>query len=194
MKIHRTAVLLLCLAAAALGQSAAAAADEEAEWAKIRELKALYEEAVSANQVEKLRPFVAKDFRGILLNGSEARSFDDLVKRNQEIWDLIGAGGSYKVKVNHEPGVMFGNLAVAQGNSEDVVVTGLGKRFEFQSTWLVNLVKEDGVWKLYRIQATMDPVSNVFVQDTVKYTRLAFGGGGLLLGAALGFFIRGRRR
>jgi len=32
------------------------------------------------------------------------------------------------------------------------------------------LIKEDGDWKLYRVQATMDPVNNVFVRDTVKYT------------------------
>jgi hypothetical protein len=179
----------------AFGAQAAPAVspEEEAEWAKIRELKALYEEAVSGNQVEKLRPYVASNFHGVLVNGREARSFDELLKRNQEIRELIGAGGSYTVKIKYEPGSMFGNAAMAHGTAAESVVTGSGKRFDFVSSWLAALVKEDGRWKLYRIQATLDPVDNVFVHDTVRYTRILFGGGALLVGAALGFALRGLR-
>jgi hypothetical protein len=173
--------------------AAAISPEEEAEWVKIRQVKSIYEEAVGSNQVEKLRPYVAKNFHGVLVNGREARSFDDLLKRNQEIRDLIGAGGSYQVKIKYEPGTMFGSAAEAHGTAEETVVTGSGKRFEFVSYWLANLVKEDGQWKLYRIQATLDPVDNVFVHDTVKYTKIFFGGGALLIGAVLGFALRGRR-
>jgi hypothetical protein len=74
------------------------------------------------------------------------------------------------------------------------VVTGSGKRFEYVSRWLANLIKEDGAWKLYRFQSTINPVDNVFVQDTVKYTRLFVGGGGLLIGAVLGFVLSRFRR
>jgi hypothetical protein len=199
MKKSRWAIFLLSAAAwAQNGVPAASPApispEEEAEWVKIRALKSVYEDAVSSNQIEKLKPYVAGNFHGVLVTGAEARSFDDLVKRNQEIHALIGEGGSYHVKVNYEPGTMFGHLAVANGTAEESVVTSSGKRFEFVSHWLVNLIKEDGAWKLYRIQSMLDPVDNVFVHDTVKYTRLFFGGGGLLIGAILGFAVRGFRR
>jgi len=46
--------------------------------------------------------------------------------------------------VNYEPGTMFGNFAVAHGTAEETVVTGGGKRFEFASRWMANLIKEDG--------------------------------------------------
>jgi hypothetical protein len=190
----RWLVFLLGAAACAQNAPTARSAEEEAEWVKIRALKSVYEEAVGSNQVEKLRPYVTGNFHAVLVTGAEARSFDDLVKRNQEIHDLIGAGGTYQVKVNYEPGTMFGNLAVANGTAEESVVTGSGKRFEFVSRWLVNLLKEDGAWKLYRLQSTLDPVDNVFVHDTVKYTRLLFGGGGLVMGVLLGFVLRGLRR
>ena len=190
----RWVVFLLCAAVWAQNVEKATPAAEEAEWVKIRALKSAYEDAVNSNQIEKLRPYIAGNFHGVLLTGAEARSFDDLVKRNQEVHDLIGAGGSYHVKVNYEPGTMFGNLAVANGTAEETVVTGAGKKFEFVSTWLVNLVKEDGVWKLYRFQSTIDPVDNVFVHETVKYSRLLFGGGGLAIGALLGFVLRRMRR
>ena len=166
---------------------------EEAEWVKIRALKSVYEDALSSNQIEKLRPYIAGNLRAVLVTGAEARSFEDLVKRNQEIHDLIGAGGSYGVKVNYEPGVMFGNLAVVHGTADETVVTGSGKRYEFVSRWLVNLIQEDGAWKLYRLQSTLNPSDNVFVHETVKYTRLYFGGGGLVIGALLGFILRGSR-
>jgi hypothetical protein len=168
--------------------------EEEAEWMKIRELKSVYEHAVSSNQIEKLRPHIARNFHGILVTGAEARSFDDLIERNREIHDLIGDGGSYGVTLNYEPGSMFGNVAIASGTSEETVVTGAGKRFEFVSLWMANLIKEDGAWKLYRFQSTLNPVENVFVKDTLKYTGLIFGGGGLALGVLLGFALRGFRR
>ncbi len=168
--------------------------EEEAEWVKIRALKPVYEDAVSSNQLEKLRPYIASNFRGVLVTGAEARSFDDLLKRNQEIRALIGTGGSYQVKVAYEPGTMSGNLAEAHGTAQETVVTGSGKHFEYVSRWLANLIKEEGNWKLYRIQSTIDPVDNVFVQDTVKYTRLFVGGGGLVIGALLGFVLARFRR
>src|SRR5947208_11523187 len=164
---------------------AAPSAAEEAEWVKIRNIKAIYEEAVNTNQLEKLKPYIAKNFHGVMVNGREARSYDGLVKIVADLRALIGAGGSYHVKISYEPGTMFGDLAVANGAAEETIVTGSGKRFEPASTWLVNLIKENGEWKLYRVQATMDPVSNVFVLDTVNYTRIFFGGGGILAGALL---------
>lgn len=160
--------------------------EEEAEWVKIRNIKTIYEDAVNSGQVDKLRPYIASDFRGVMVNGREARSYDDLVKIFADVKTLIGAGGTYNVKVVYDPGTMFGNLAVATGASTESIVTGAGKRFEPVSRWLVNLVKENGEWKLYRVQATMDPVDNVFVQEKVKYTRIFAGGGGLLAGALLG--------
>jgi len=169
--------------------------EEEAEWVKIRSIKAIYEDAVNSGQIEKLRPYIAKDFHGVMVNGREARSYDDLVKIFVDAKALIGAGGTYQAKITYDPGTMFGNLAVATGTTVESIVTGSGKRFEPTSRWLVNLVKEDGQWKLYRVQATMDPVDNVFVQEKVKYTRMFAGGGGLLLGAILGAVaIRAIRR
>jgi hypothetical protein len=166
--------------------AAAPSAAEEAEWVKIRNIKAIYEDAVNSNQLEKLQPYIAKNFHGVMVNGREARSYDDLVKIVADLRALIGAGGSYHVKISYEPGTMFGNVAVANGAAEESIVTGSGKRFDPTSTWLVNLIKEDGDWKLYRVQATMDPVNNVFVRDTVKYTGIFFGGGGVLVGALIG--------
>jgi hypothetical protein len=190
----RWVVFLLSAAVWAQNAETARPAEEEAEWVKIRALKSVYEDAVSSNQLENLRPYVAGNFHAVLVTGAEARSFDDLVKRNQEVHDLIGAGGTYRVKVNYDPGTMFGNLAVANGTAEETVITSGGKRFEYTSRWMANLIKEEGAWKLYRFQSTLDPVDNVFVQDTVKSTRLLFGGGGLAIGALLGFLLRGLRR
>jgi len=81
----QTRWVVFLLAAAVWAQNAETARPDEAEWVKIRALKSVYEDAVSSNQIEKLRPYVAGNFHGVLVTGAEARSFDDLVKRNQEI-------------------------------------------------------------------------------------------------------------
>src|SRR5206468_642501 len=114
---------------------------------KIRNIKAIYEDAVNSNQLEKLKPYIAKNFHGVMVNGREARSYDDLVKIVADVRDLIGAGGSYQVKVNYEPGTMFGNLAVANGTTEEHIVTGSGKRFDPNSNWLAG--RRSNLFRLY---------------------------------------------
>ena len=184
-------ISMLLLTMAALGQRPAG---EEAEWVKIRALQAIYEQAVSSNQIEHLRPYVAKGFHGVLVNGRSVEGFDDLVVAAGEIRKLIGTGGSYRVKTTYAPGSMFGDLATAHGTAQETVVTSGGKTYEFQSTWLVELTKEDGAWKMYRMQATLDPVNNPFVADTVRTASMIFGGCGIALGALAGYLLRGRRK
>lgn len=158
------------------------AAKEEAEWVQIREIKTIYEQAMSQGEIDRLRPYLAKGFRGVVLTAEEVKSFDEVKAFYDRIRRMIGAGGSYQVKVNYAPGVMFGNLAVAHGDTEDRVVTSGGKQFSFRTLWTVNLVKEQDGWKLYRIQASLDPLDNVFVRETVRYAKLLFGAGGFLAG------------
>ncbi|MEO7651105.1 MAG: nuclear transport factor 2 family protein [Bryobacteraceae bacterium] len=186
--------ILLTATCSAGAQQAETADPMDSEWAKIRQLESVYEEAVTKNDVEKLRPIVAKGFHGVLVNGREVNGFDDLVTANQEIRQLIGAGGVYRIKISHKPGTMIGDVAIAHGTADEMVKTGGGKEFSFQSFWTVNLIKEDGQWKLFRIQATLDPVNNVFVKDTLKFVQIAFGAGGIVLGVLAGFVLRGLRR
>ncbi|MGH9723184.1 MAG: YybH family protein [Bryobacteraceae bacterium] len=187
--MRKISVLAALFGAVLLGQQVSP--EEEKEWVEVRKIKTLYEQAVSNNQIDKLQPYLAKNFRGVVLTGEEVKSFDDLKAVNLKIRQLIGSGGTYSVKVNYAPGVMFGNVAVAHGNTEDTVVTGGGKRFEFQTLWTVDLVKEPDGWKLFRIHSSIDPVNNVFVQDTVYYSKIFYGGGGALLGLIVGVVIRG---
>jgi ketosteroid isomerase-like protein len=162
--------------------------EEEREWVEIRKIKTVYEEAVNNNDLDKLRPYLANGFSGVLLTGDEVKSFDDLKAANQRIRQLVS---SYQVKVNYSPGTMSGNTAMAHGDTDDVVVTAGGKRLQFQSHWSADLIKDPAGWKLLRIHASMDPVNNVFVQNTVQYAKLGFGIGGLILGAVVGLVVRG---
>lgn len=168
--------------------------EHEAEWAKVRPLKALYEEVVTSGDVEKLRPFCAKDFRGVLLTGRAFNGFDDFVAATKEIKALIGEGGSYKTELNYTPGSMFDDTAIVQGTAMEHVVTGAGKRFDFESRWIANLVREDGAWKLFRIQSTMDPADNVFTRAGVQTTAIAVGAGAGLLGMILGYAASALRK
>ncbi|MGH9659705.1 MAG: YybH family protein, partial [Bryobacteraceae bacterium] len=162
---------------------------EEAEWVEIRKLKTVYEQALSNNQLDQLEPYLAKNFRGVVFTGEELKSFAEVKTYHGKIRELIGAGGTYQVKVNHAPGTMLGDVAIAHGDTDEQVTTGGGKKYSFKTLWTVNLVKEAGSWKIFRLQASLDPLDNVFVQDTVRMVQLTFGIGGALGGALLAAVI-----
>ena len=80
-------MLLIC---AAFLFVAAARADEEADRAALRKIKAAYEEAVNSNDLSKVAPFVDENATGAMLTAEEISGFKGLEAYNQKIRALIG--------------------------------------------------------------------------------------------------------
>jgi ketosteroid isomerase-like protein len=154
-----------------------------------------YMEAVNSGDPSKIAPFLSKDVTGVMVTGQEVNGFDGLVTYWKKIQDLIGPGGSYHVSVNVDKTDLFGDIAVSHGNTDDVVRLGSGKELQFHSFWTAVCHKEDGAWKVLRMEAAMDPVDNVFISLKMQKSRLIAGAAGILLGIvlALGFRLRKRR-
>jgi hypothetical protein len=72
MKLSSWILCLLSAAAWAQTPALPGSSDDEAEWVKIRALKSVYEDAVSSNQIEKLKPYIAGNFHAVLVTGAEA--------------------------------------------------------------------------------------------------------------------------
>jgi ketosteroid isomerase-like protein len=172
-----------------------AGAGEEEERAELRALKGLYEQAVNEDKVSLLLPHVDPEFRGVMLTSEPVTGADGLAAYWAKIKGMMGPAGHYRVAVTTEPALFFGDIAIAHGTSDDTV-TLPGKEYHFAGQWTAVCRKRDGAWKLFRLHASMDPLSNAFVLDRVKAGRWAFGGvvlvGGLLAGAVAGFVL-GRR-
>lgn len=101
----------------------------------------------------------------------------------------------YHVQLTAEPSLLSGDLAVAQGTSEEYVKTSAGE-FKYTGTWTAVMRHTDAGWKLVRSQMTMDPFRNPVVHYFEKRGRIICGLGSLILGALAGFCFgrMGRRR
>jgi ketosteroid isomerase-like protein len=191
MKLLSTA--LTCLTVFVL--TAPARADDESDRAGLRLILTNYMEAVNSGAPAKIAPFLSKEVTGVMVTGEEVKGFEGLEAYWKKIQNLIGPGGNYHVTVNVDKTDLFGDIAVSRGNTEDVVRLATGKELRFDSRWTSVCHKENGSWKVVRMQAAMDPVDNVFISLRLQKTRLAAGAVGLLAGiilTAVAGFLRKR--
>jgi ketosteroid isomerase-like protein len=170
----------------------------ESDHAALREFKALFEKAASENDLELLRPILHQPFSVVTYTDREFTDFDEFKTRWQKTRDEIVGDGSYRVTLLPERSELYGDLAIARGDSESTLVTAAGNEYEFTSHWTAVFRRQNGQWKVVRVHSSLDPFGNPMVVGEVKrrmtQTGLAAGLGGLLLGGlvAWGFARRGR--
>ena len=187
MKINAQIVVAACtlFAIRALAQD-----PDEPTHAALRQIKAVYEEAIRSDDLSKIQPYVAQNATAVMLTAEEIKGIDGLKAYWAKIKELMGKGGRYEVTLNPNRSELFGDTALAHGSAEDVVHTGNGKTYKFTSLWTAVCRKEGNQWKVVRMQGTMDPLYNPFVNMRVQFNRIAFGAGGLVFGLVLGLLPR----
>jgi ketosteroid isomerase-like protein len=190
MKNH-TILLALCLMTLPLP---ALHADEETDRAALRAIKAAYEEAVNGRTPLKIAPYLDENVTGVMVTGDPVRGLPGLEAYWRKVQDLIGAEGTYQVKVNTEKTDIFGDIAVSYGTTDETVRLAEGKEFKFNTLWNTVCRRENGEWKVIRMQATMDPVSNAFVSAKLNSAKFTFAGAGLAVGIVLGLSVNLLRR
>lgn len=166
---------------------------DDAEWEKIRAMKPVYEQAVVTGKLEDLLPLLSKDFSVTTLTAESLKGFEQFKAYRDKIWTMMGQGGTYQTSIAYKPGYLFGDVAVADGTTQDKVVTSSGRTFDFSSQWTAVFTKEGGAWKIFKIHASMDPLSNDFIKMDLKRSRLTYGLSGLVLGIILAIIFCKRR-
>src|SRR5688572_24968996 len=193
MKTNKQLTVAVCssllFTLGAFGQDA-----DEAAHAALRQIKAAYEEAIRSDDLSKIQPYVAANASGVMLTGEEVKGLDGLREYWAKIKKLMGPKGRYEVTLNPNRSELFGDLALAHGSTEDVVRTDVGKVYRFSSLWTAVCRKENGQWKVIRMQGTMDPLTNPFVNTRVQLAKVVYGAGGIALGLALGLVLRRKPR
>jgi len=188
---HRSMWRSLFVFAILLVFSSVLRADEEADRNALRKISSTYEDALNNNDLAKLKPVLADGFTGVMISGEEVKSFEDMQAFWKRTWDLVGAGGSYHVKVVTEQTDFFGDVAVSRGYSEDVFHTAAGKEFAFRPRWTAITRRQNGEWKIYRVQGTLNPMDNAIITEIVRRARITVGASGLVAGLVLGFLVGG---
>ena len=78
---------------------------------------------------------------------------------------------------------------VHPGATDDLVRLAGAKELKFNSRWTAICRRENGAWKIYRMQASLDPIQNVFISSRVTGAKLTFGIGGGVVGFVLGILL-----
>jgi ketosteroid isomerase-like protein len=179
------------------GSHSFAQEDDEADHEALRELKAVFEKAASQNQLDLLRPHLHEPFSVVTYTDREFTDFEAFKSRWQQTRDETVGSGSYKVTLLPERSEIYGDMAIAHGDSENVLVTGTGNEYKFSSHWTAVLRKVDGEWRIVRAHSSLDPFGNPMLVAGVKQklvqVGLATGAGGLALGAIVAYFLARRR-
>lgn len=186
-----TAILVASMSA---GPSAIAQQEQdEADHAALREYKALFEKAASENQLDLLKPLLHEPFSVVTYTDREFTDFEAFKARWQKTRDEIVGNGSYKVTLRPERSLIYGDMAIARGDSDNVLVTGAGNEYRFTSHWTAVFRKHDGQWKIVRVHSSLDPFGNPMIVGEVKRRMLQAGiaaaAGGLLIGGVLAYLL-----
>jgi ketosteroid isomerase-like protein len=181
------AVFLGLCSAVAAGDDTGRSADHDA----LRKLRAVYEDAVNNHDLAKLKPMLADGFTGVMISGEEVKSFDDLQAFWEKAWYMLGAGGRYHVKVITDQTDFSGDVGISRGYTEELFHTAAGKDYPVQARWTAITRKQNGEWKVFRVQGSINPLDNAGITEMVKQARIWSGALGAVIGLALGVIIRG---
>lgn len=176
------------LLAGALSERATPGEVEDHE--ALRALRKIYEQAVNQDDVDLLKPHLDPEFSGVMMTNEVVPDFAHLRTYWGRIRELTGKGGRYVVEFSPERSVIYGDLALVHGSTRDHVRTGDGKEYRFETNWTALCRRKGGEWKILRAHASMDPVGNAFVKQTVRTLLLKVGLGALGLGLLLGWLAR----
>jgi ketosteroid isomerase-like protein len=171
---------------------------DQADHDALRALVPMYEDAANNGKLEALKPYLDPEFSGVMVTGEEVTNFASMEEYWARMQTLLGEGGTYHVKVNvAERAILSGDLAVARGTTEDVV-KAKGSEYRFEGRWTAVCRKRGGQWKMLRIQASMDPVTNPFVMAAVRAASMTAGAiagiAGLIVGGVLSAILIRRRK
>lgn len=162
---------------------------EEAEHAALREFKPLFEKAASENQLDLLKPILHEPFSVVTYTDREFTDFEAFKARWQKTRDEIVGNGSYQVTLLPERSAIFGDIAIARGDSKNILVTKNNNRYEFSSHWTAVFRKQDGQWKVVRVHSSLDPFGNPMVVGEVKRKMLQSGIAAAVGGLLVGFVV-----
>ena len=167
-----------------------AAAADEAEHAALRRFKALFEQAVNENNLDLMKPHLHEPFSVVTYTDREFKDFEAFKARWQKTRDeLLGSGGRYRLTLDPDRSDIFGDVAVAHGNSDNVMVTASGDEYRFSSHWTVVFRKVDGQWKIFRAHSSLSPFDNPMLRAGVRKLVIWYAAAALVVGAVVGSAI-----
>jgi ketosteroid isomerase-like protein len=151
----------------------------------LRSLKTTYENAIAQGDIQSLSPYLADNFTGVMVTGESITGLNGLLDYWAMLQNYLGDSGTYTVELIPNETLFYETVAIASGSTKEVVKISSGAVFEFTSDWTAIARKEGDSWKLVRIQATMDPINNPFIEKMGSLKLIAVAAGSALVAAIL---------
>ncbi len=161
----------------------------EEEREQLRGLQALFEKAVTDNNISCLKEHCDADFSYVSFSDINFSSFDEFETQWKKTREKMVGNGKFSTKLNPEPALFIDNIAVCHGNSNNELTNSKGEQFNFTSNWTVVFKQDGDSWKILRAHNSLNPFSNPMLKKAVKDTGIKLSLGMFILGGALGSLI-----
>jgi uncharacterized protein (TIGR02246 family) len=160
----------------------------------LRALAKNYENAISQGDLMQLKDSVRDDASAVFITGERISGLAAMQTYLEKIKSTLGEGSTYSVKLIPDDTYFDGDIAIAEGISEEKVKLAGGKEFSYQTRWTATLKKTDGKWQALRLHVSLNPFDNPVIAYRARMQKWTYGGIGVIGGLLLGFFLRKARR
>lgn len=137
----------------------------------------------------QLKDSVRDDASAVFITGERISGLAAMQTYLEKIKSTLGEGSTYSVKLIPDDTYFDGDIAIAEGISEENVKLAGGKEFSYQTRWTATLKKTDGKWQALRLHVSLNPFDNPVIAYRARMQKWTVGGiagvGGLLLGMIL---------
>jgi len=192
------------LLAAVLAVALPALADEEPDHAIHEELRAVLatiQTAINEAKFDDMLPVISQNVRATTIN-------QEVISSRQEVSSYFNrwfgpAGYLKKLHMTLNPDALTELSAdkswgLVRGSGVETYTLADGRVFDMKTRWTAVMQKDaDDKWRLRSIHIGTDFLDNPILgaaKNAAVKTGLAGAGGGLVVGALLGFFVRRRRK
>ena len=168
----------------------------EADRLALRRLLADVELAINENEISKLLPYLDDNIVITHQDAHVVRGKEEVISYNE----FMTKGPDAPIKKLRTkaaiggPAYFHGNdTAIGYGTAVDQVELKSGQAFSLDVAWSATLIKKEGVWKAAAIHFSTNVLDNAVLR-LVRNRIWWAGGGGLLLGLAVGWWFGKRHR
>lgn len=142
--------------------------DHDQDRKQLREIQAIFEDAVLNNTIGNIKTHIHPDFSFVSFSDSLFTNFEAFETQWKKTRAEMVGSGSFTTALNPLPADFHGDIAVTQGNSDNVLVNPKGKTFNYTSNWTVVFKRDGDNWKVLRAHNSLNPFDNPMLIDGVK--------------------------